>query len=159
MKKLIALVLSLMMILSCASVLAESKGTLIMATNASFPPYEYYDGEVIVGIDAEIAAAVAEKLGLELKIEDMEFDSIITAVSTGKADMAASGILITDERAESVLFSAPYYDSHSRVAVLTKNADASIITGSSEEDSCIRYFIPMGRVRSSVLVVAIRGQV
>ena len=58
-------------------------GVLTMATNAYFPPYEYYEGDEIVGIDADIAKAVADKLGLELKIEDMEFDSIITAVQTG----------------------------------------------------------------------------
>ena len=62
------------------------EGKLIMATNAYFPPYEFYEGEQIVGIDAEIAAAIAEKLGLELEISDMEFDSIITAVATGAAD-------------------------------------------------------------------------
>ena len=58
----------------------EKKETLVMATNAEFPPYEYYDGDKVVGIDAEFAAAIAEKLGMELKIEDMAFDSIIPAV-------------------------------------------------------------------------------
>lgn len=83
-------------------------GVLTMATNAYFPPYEYYEGDEVVGIDAEIAGAVAEKLGLELKIEDMEFDSIITAVQTGKADMGLAGITVTDERKESVNFSDSY---------------------------------------------------
>ena len=58
-----------------------------MATNAAFPPYEYYDSNEIVGIDVDIARAIADKLGYELVIEDMEFDAIITAVSGGKADM------------------------------------------------------------------------
>lgn len=83
-------------------------GVLTMATNAYFPPYEYYEGDEVVGIDAEIAGAVAEKLGLELKIEDMEFDSIITAVQTGKADMGLAGMTVTDERKESVNFSDSY---------------------------------------------------
>ena len=83
-------------------------GVLTMATNAYFPPYEYYEGEEIVGIDADIAKAVADKLGLELKIEDMEFDSIITAVQTGKADMGLAGMTVTDERKESVNFSDTY---------------------------------------------------
>ena len=83
-------------------------GVLTMATNAYFPPYEYYEGEKIVGIDAEIAQAVADKLGLELKIEDMEFDSIITAVQTGKADMGLAGMTVTDERKQSVNFSDTY---------------------------------------------------
>jgi polar amino acid transport system substrate-binding protein len=63
-----------------------------MGTNAEFPPYEFYEGGVITGIDAEIAAAVAAKLGMELVIEDMEFDSIISAVKSGKVDMGMAGI-------------------------------------------------------------------
>ena len=84
------------------------KGVLTMATNAYFPPYEYYEGDQIIGIDADIAKAVAEKLGLELKIEDMEFDSIITAVQTGKVDMGLAGMTVTDERKQSVNFSDTY---------------------------------------------------
>lgn len=83
-------------------------GTLTMATNAYFPPYEYYEGDAIVGIDAEIAAAVAEKLGLQLVIEDMEFDSIITAVQTGKADMGLAGMTVTEDRLQNVNFSDTY---------------------------------------------------
>ena len=67
-----------------ATVSTVTDGVLTMATNAYFPPYEYYEGSEIVGIDAEIAQAIADKLGLELKIEDMEFDSIITAVQTDR---------------------------------------------------------------------------
>lgn len=85
-----------------------NEGVLTMATNAYFPPYEYYEGDSIVGIDAEIAEAVANKLGLKLKIEDMEFDSIITAVSTGKADMGLAGMTVTEERKQNVNFSDTY---------------------------------------------------
>lgn len=81
---------------------------LTMATNASFPPYEYYEGDAIVGIDAEIAAAIAEKLGLTLQIEDMEFDSIITAVNGGKADIGMAGMTVTPERQEEVNFTTSY---------------------------------------------------
>lgn len=84
------------------------KGVLTMATNAYFPPYEYYEGDQIIGIDADIAKAVADKLGLELKIEDMEFDSIIVAVQTGKVDMGLAGMTVTDERKQSVNFSDTY---------------------------------------------------
>ena len=84
------------------------EGKLIMATNAFFPPYEYYEGEQIIGIDAEIAAAIAEKLGLELVINDMEFDSIITAVSTGAADFGLAGMTITEDRLKEVNFSISY---------------------------------------------------
>ena len=85
-----------------------TEGVLTMATNAYFPPYEYYEGDQIVGIDAEIAAAIAEKLGLELVIEDMEFDSIITAVQTGKADMGLAGMTVTEDRLQNVNFSSTY---------------------------------------------------
>lgn len=84
------------------------EGTLTMATNAYFPPYEYYDGQDIIGIDADIAKAIADKMGLELKIEDMEFDSIITAVSTGKADLGLAGMTVTPDRQKNVDFSDSY---------------------------------------------------
>ncbi len=79
-----------------------------MATNAYFQPYEYYDGDKIVGIDAEIAEKIAEKLGMTLVIEDMAFDSIITAVVEGSVDFGMAGMTITDERLESVNFSISY---------------------------------------------------
>ena len=91
-----------------AGSLTINEGQLIMATNAYFPPYEYYDGEEIVGIDAEIAAAVAERMGLELVIEDIEFDSIIAGVQTGKYDIGLAGMTVTEDRLESVNFSTPY---------------------------------------------------
>lgn len=85
-----------------------NEGVLTMATNAAFPPYEYYEGDEIVGIDAEIAKAIADKLGLELKIEDMEFNSIVIAVDGGKADMGLAGMTVTDERKETVNFTDSY---------------------------------------------------
>ena len=86
----------------------EEKAVLVMATNAEFPPYEYYEGQDIVGIDAEIAAVIAEKLGCELKIEDMAFDSIIAAVTSGKADFGLAAMTVTEDRLESVNFSDTY---------------------------------------------------
>jgi len=83
-------------------------GKLIMATNAFFPPYEYYEGDKIVGIDVEIATAVADKLGLELVIEDVEFDSIIAGVQSGKYDIGCAGMTVTEDRLKSVNFSTPY---------------------------------------------------
>lgn len=87
---------------------AEGKPELHMATNAQFPPYEYYENEVIVGIDAEMAAAIADKLDMKLVIDDMEFDSIITAVQTGKADMGMAGMTVTEERLQNINFSDSY---------------------------------------------------
>lgn len=79
-----------------------------MGTNATFPPYEFYEDGKIVGIDAEIAQLIADKLGYELVIEDMEFNSIITAVVSKGVDMGLAGMTVTDERLESVNFSTSY---------------------------------------------------
>ncbi len=80
-----------------------------MATNAYFEPSgEYYDGDKIVGIDPEVAQAIADKLGLKLEIMDMDFDSIITAVSAGKADMGMAGMTVTEDRKKNVDFSQTY---------------------------------------------------
>ena len=86
----------------------EGKTKLVMATNAEFPPYEYREGDSIVGIDAEIAAEVANQLGMELVIEDMAFDSIIAAVSSGKADIGVAGLTVREDRLEFVNFTEPY---------------------------------------------------
>ena len=86
----------------------RSKGTLTMATNAAFEPYEYYEGDKIVGIDADMAQAVCDKLGYELKIEDMEFDSIMNAVNSGKADIGVAGMTVTQDRLTSADFTDPY---------------------------------------------------
>ncbi len=81
---------------------------LIMGTNAAFPPYEYIEDGEIVGIDAEIAAAIAEKLGLELEIQDMEFDAIIPSLTSGKINVGLAGMTVTPEREENVNFSDSY---------------------------------------------------
>lgn len=86
----------------------RTNGTLVMATNAAFEPYEYYENQVIVGIDADMAQAVCDILGMELKIEDMEFDSIINAVTSGKADIGVAGMTVTEDRLLSVDFSDSY---------------------------------------------------
>ena len=100
----------------------HSKGTLTMATNATFQPYEYYDGDNIVGIDADIAQAVCDKLGYELKIEDMEFDAIVNAVKSGKADFGAAGMTVTEDRATQVDFSDSYYTGV-QVIIVTDDSD------------------------------------
>lgn len=85
-----------------------AKGVLVMATNAEFPPYEFREGGEIVGIDVEIAKAIAEEMGMSLEIEDMAFDSIISAVQSGKADFGAAGMTVSEDRLKSVDFSIPY---------------------------------------------------
>lgn len=86
----------------------NQKKQLVMATNAEFPPYEYYEGDKVVGIDAEIAQAIADEVGAELVIEDMAFDSILSAVATGKADMGLAGMTVTEDRKQNADFSNPY---------------------------------------------------
>lgn len=86
----------------------RSNGTLVMATNAAFEPYEFYKDQKIVGIDADMAQAVCDILGMELKIEDMEFDSIINAVTSGKADVGVAGMTVTEDRLQNVDFSDSY---------------------------------------------------
>ncbi len=86
----------------------RSKGTLVMATNAAFEPYEYLEGDKIVGIDAMLALAICDYLGYELQIDDMEFDSIITAVTEGKAQFGMAGMTVTEERLEEVNFTDTY---------------------------------------------------
>ena len=109
MKKIIALLLMLTMLVACfASCGGDDSNTLTMATNAAFPPYEYYEGDKIVGIDAEIAEAIAKKLGMELEIVDTEFGSIIGGVQSGKYDIGVAGMTVTEERKESVNFSDSY---------------------------------------------------
>ncbi len=108
-KKIFAVVLALCLLLCFAGCGAKEDTTLTMGTNAAFPPYEYVDDDGnIVGIDAEIAAALAEKLGMELEIKDMEFDSLITACAGGSVDVVLAGMTVTDERKESVNFSDSY---------------------------------------------------
>ena len=142
MKKFLALMLAALMVFSLAAcggntgteettvadetTVAEDKKVLTMATNAEFPPYEYYEGEDIVGIDAEVAALIAEKLGMELKIVDVAFDSIIPGVQSGKYDMGMAGMTVTEDRLEKVNFSSSYATGVQSVIVKDGGAVASL---------------------------------
>ena len=130
-------VLSMLLVAVCTMGLAACGGsseggsedsgddTLVMATNAEFPPYEYHEGDEVVGIDVDIASAIAEELGMELKVEDMAFDSIIPAVTSGKADIGAAGMTVTPDREESVAFTDTY--AHATQVIIVK--EDSDITG------------------------------
>lgn len=98
----------------------RSNGTLTMATNAEFPPYEYHEGGEIVGIDVDMARAVCDKLGMELKIEDMAFDAIINAVQSGKADIGVAGMTVTPDRLENIDFTDSYTTSQQVIIVRKK---------------------------------------
>ncbi len=125
MKKLAAAVLTGIMAFSMGMTAMADGDTLVMATNAEFPPYEYHEGDEIVGIDAEVAALIAEELGMTLEIEDMAFDSVLAAVQSGKADIAMAGITVTDERKMVVNFSDTYTKATQLVIVAEDSEIAS----------------------------------
>lgn len=117
MKKILALVLALVLCLGCFAACGGNdadtndgteKEVLTMCTNATFPPYEYYDGDKIIGIDAEIAQAIADKLGMELVIEDMEFNSIISYVNANENAFGMAGMTVTEDRKKTVDFTTSY---------------------------------------------------
>lgn len=121
MKKIFALILAVLMIASVSMLAAcgdsdsatkdeaSAKTKLVMATNASFPPYEYKeDGVNIIGIDADIAQAIADKLDMKLEIKDVDFSTIVEGVKSGKYDMGMAGMTVNEERLQSVNFSTSY---------------------------------------------------
>lgn len=122
MKKLILLILLLLCVTGCG----RSENEIILATEAGFAPYEYYENGEIVGIDIDIAKEVAKELGKELVVKDIAFDSIINEIKTGKSDFAAAGISYTEERGKAVAFSDNYATSK-QVVVVKK--DSNIATG------------------------------
>ena len=126
MKKFVALLLAVLMVASlCAcgqkdtqtasDIKTVTAGKLTMSTNATFPPYESvaddgkgYEGTGFEGIDIEIAYALAQKLGLELVVDDMEFESALSAVQTGKSDIVAAGVTVTPDRLNTMCFTDSY---------------------------------------------------
>lgn len=122
MKKILGLALAVIMMAACFAGCGTKKDggnaagdgnsagkeKLVMATNAEFPPYEYHEGGEIVGIDAEVAALIAQELGMELEIVDVDFDSIVPGVSSGKYDIGMAGMTVTEDRLESVNFTSAY---------------------------------------------------
>jgi polar amino acid transport system substrate-binding protein len=121
MRKILCMVASVMMIFSLVACTSK-QDELVMATNAEFPPYEYHEGDKIVGIDVEICQAIADEMGKKLVIEDMAFDSVITSVYTGKADLGAAGLTITEDRLKNINFSTPYATA-AQVIIVTEDSD------------------------------------
>ena len=134
-KKLLSLVLIVAMVAALASCGTKTEGgakkTLTMATNAEFPPYEYKEGDKFLGIDVEIAQAIADELGMELKIEDIAFKSIITEVTSGKADMGVAAMTVTEDRKKNVAFSDSYATSAQVIVVKNESEinDPDALTG------------------------------
>ena len=116
-------------------------GTLVMATNAAFPPYEYYKDNKITGIDADMATAVADKLNMKLEIQDMEFDSIITAVQAGKADIGAAGMTVTEDRLKNIDFTDTY--TTAKQVIIVRNGNHNPLL--SIKDSFYQNFVEENR--------------
>ena len=105
---------------SVASAVADdSKDQLVVATNASFEPFEYMVGDQYLGIDMELAALLADHLNKELVISNMDFDAVCLSVGQGKADIAMAGLTINESRKEFVAFSTPYYNASQKIVALT----------------------------------------
>ena len=99
---------------------ADKENYLIVATNAYFPPFEYYEGDKLTGVDMKIASLLAEKLGKTLYINDMEFDSIISSVKNGESDIGMAGMTVNEERLKSIDFTSEYYES-AQVLIVREN--------------------------------------
>ncbi|WP_461816116.1 ABC transporter substrate-binding protein [Faecalimonas sp.] len=134
MKKIISL--ALVGVVACSVVACGGKksesDTLIVGTEAGFAPYEYMKGNKIVGIDMDIAKAIADEMGKELKIKNMEFDGALASVASGKVDFVAAGVSINEERKKTMDFSHEYVDS---TEVIVVNSKTQAITGNVKGES------------------------
>ena len=122
MKKIIALSLAVIFVVALAACGASNSNKLTMATNAEFPPFEYIENGEIVGADVDIANAIAEKLGRELEISNIDFDAALTGAATGKYDVAVAGITANDERRKNMNFSDDYYTASQAIIVMNDSA-------------------------------------
>ena len=139
-----------------SAALDESKDQLVVATNAAFEPFEYMEGENYVGIDMEIAALLAEELGQELVIQNMDFDAVCLSVGQQKCDIAMAGLTVSDERKEYVTFSDTYYQASQRLIVPSDDTtfddmtDAdSIAAALGELDSSVKIGVQQGTTGNS----------
>ena len=117
--------------LACALLLAgcgKDDGSLRMVTEASYPPYEFLRGREVVGVDVEVCRAIAERIGKPLQVVNVDFDAVIASVVSGKADLAAAGLTVTEDRRKSVDFSDPYL--RTGLVVIYRKADP-VLTGAA----------------------------
>lgn len=104
------------------TVISKDSNVLVMGTNATFKPFEYKDGDTVVGFDVDLAEEIAKSLGAELKIEDMSFDGLLPALESGQIDLAVAGMSVTEDRAKNVFFSDPYYVASQQIIVRTESS-------------------------------------
>lgn len=115
----------------------SSKDQLIVATNAEFEPFEFKKGDQFYGIDMEVVKALADYLGKELVIKDMKFEAVVLSVQQGKADIAAAGLTVTDERAAQVNFTDSYYSASQRIVVKGDDTKFDSCTTKEEVDAIL----------------------
>ena len=139
-----------------SATLDESKDQLVVATNAAFEPFEYMQGNSYVGIDMEIAALLAEELGKELVIQNMDFDAVCLSVGQRKCDIAMAGLTVSEERKEYVTFSDTYYQASQRLivpsgdTVFADMTDAEEIAAAlAELDSSVKIGVQQGTTGNS----------
>ncbi|MBQ8588011.1 MAG: transporter substrate-binding domain-containing protein [Clostridia bacterium] len=134
MKKFLSLLLVVAMLAACVLAFTacgnKESDKLTMATNAEFPPFEYLEGEEMVGADIDLAHAIAEKLGKEIEITNIDFDAALTGAATGKYDMAIAGITANDDRKKNMNFSQDYYTASQAIIVAS---DSDIKTAADLE--------------------------
>ena len=118
----------------------KKAGKLVVATEASFPPFESKDGEKFVGIDIEIAEAIAKELGVELEVKDMIFDSVVTSVQKGQADLAIAALTINEERAEAINFSPDYFGASQYVVVAANDTTFDACKTKEDVDAILAGF-------------------
>lgn len=112
--------------------LDTSKDQLVVATNAEFEPFEYKNGDTFYGIDMEIAKLLADRLGKELVIQDMNFDAVLLSVQQQKSDIGMAGLTVSEERAQQVNFTESYYEASQRLVV--RSDDTTFDNCKSKED-------------------------
>ena len=138
----------------------RTNGTLVVATNATFEPYEYMQGEEIVGIDMDLAQAICDLLGMNLKVENLEFDAIINSVQSGKADIGIAGMTVTKERLQSIDFTDSY--TTSTQVIVVRNGKSGGITSLKQkihsnfiEDNRYMYLVKGLMVTLQITILAI----
>lgn len=115
-----------------------SKEQLLVATNAAFAPFEYMEGDNYYGVDMEIAQGLANYLGKELVIQNMDFDAVLLSVNQGKSDMSMSGLTVTDERKEIVNFTTSYYTASQRLIIRSDNTEFDSVSGAADIEAILK---------------------
>ena len=174
MKKTIALFVTALLLVTCLVGCGNKKAenTLTVATSPDFAPFEYLsDDNSVIGIEVDIMQKIADSLGMELVLEQMDFDSVLPGVQAGKYDVGMSGITITEKRKENALFTDAYYSAAQAIVVLTDSAvtckadlegkAVSVQTGTTAEDYCMEngYNVQAFAANSDAELALVSGKV